>query len=1372
MTTAVYLKNALNPAAYAPVSVPPSTIQALAPRDWDTPFVAFVDGKPVLRADWEVVLDDDQAVAFVDVHAIPQGGGGGGSNPLQMILSLAVLTFAPQLGAFLGSEALGGAVLGLSGSTWTGILTFAGLALVNMLVPPPKLPSPQQASALASPSPTYSLQAQGNIARLEAAIPEHFGRHIAYPDFAAQPYQEFSGNEQFLFQLLCIGRGSYDIEEIRVEDTPISSFSDITYEVVPPGGALTLFPANVTTSTEVAGQDLMCAAGSYVQSGTTTVQITLTGHGLAIGNTVYLDYTSGTAVDGTFTVATTPTADTFTVTAAGSLTTSGAVTVSQWVGGFIANASGTEANYLSLDFVLPRGLYHAEMSGALTNMSVTVLAEYRTVDSVGAPTSSYTTLGTYTYTAATTTPPRFSERSAVTAGRYQVRVRRTDIEQTDTTYGHDIAWAGLRAYLKDTRAFGDVTLLAMRMRASNNLSAQASRKINVIATRRLPAWNGTSWTAEAPTRSIAWALAYICKQVGLTDAQIDLAALLALDATWASRQDYFDGRYDNFLGFWEAVSKTAAAGRAKPYMQGGVMRFKRDQAATIPVAMFSMRNIVRGSFSINYLMPTVDTADAVDVRYLDSSTWSPARVRANLPSSSALKPSKVELFGVVGRDQAYREGMYQAASNRYRRRIIKFRTEMEGFIPSFGDLIAVQHDMPAWGQHSEVERVVTSKNLLAYTNDMRNTAEVGSTRPWSQFVDADVEAVLASVRNPASELGCTKVRCLTATSAQRQVSQGLSGIADNATVTASVYAKAGEVAVVGIVGTTKGGTFPLAAFNVSTGVLVNSGGTGYISSAIQNVGSGWFRISMTFNIASGGTSPGVNYQINALAGGNYSGAVGDGAFLWGAQVEVGSSATEYFPSQETFVSRGSEASYFDDDWVLRYAATNQARYYQFEGKSRLYAEAAATNLLLRSDDFANAVWQAIWAKNLVSNTATAPDGTLTADTLSDVSTSQFEGLFYTLSVANDAVTRCFSLFVKKTIGGTSKTFGINIRYAGGTGFTRTLRLNTDTGSLFTSHAGGVKSRGDWWRIWIPITNNSSGNTTLNLELYPSTSNYGGGSADIVTAMGSATIWGAQLEVASYPSSYIRTTSAQVTRAADVYTSVSSAGRTLLTMSEAFTFATGNHYLGLRKRDGSVDGPYLVQAAGANRTVSLASAPTSAPYVGLLEERTHASFGWSETWRQPALVLSAKPVGLNIVEIEAVNEDSNVHTAEVGAVTPARTYSQLANYNNAPVIEGLMARSSPADPAVMLLSWKPSPWANTYLIEQSSDGVTWTRSGEVSTANFTANVLYGTSTIIRVAAVGIAKGPWVQINYNLFSDYAWTNDSSAAWTTDSTLAWTY
>tara|TARA_Y100000361_G_scaffold146951_1_gene157952 strand:+ start:378 stop:944 length:567 start_codon:yes stop_codon:yes gene_type:complete len=66
--------------------------------------------------------------------------------------------------------------------------------------------------------------------------------------------------------------------------------------------------------------------GTYSQSGT-TVTITISNHGLAIGDVVTIDYTSGSATDGDFAIATTADVNTFTVTAASSATNSGNVTV-------------------------------------------------------------------------------------------------------------------------------------------------------------------------------------------------------------------------------------------------------------------------------------------------------------------------------------------------------------------------------------------------------------------------------------------------------------------------------------------------------------------------------------------------------------------------------------------------------------------------------------------------------------------------------------------------------------------------------------------------------------------------------------------------------------------------------------------------------------------------------------------------------------------------------------------------------------------------------------------------------------------------------------------------------------------------------------
>ena len=66
--------------------------------------------------------------------------------------------------------------------------------------------------------------------------------------------------------------------------------------------------------------------GTYSQSGT-TVTISITSHGVAIGDILTIDYTSGSATDGTFAVASSADVNSFTVTAAASATNSGDVSI-------------------------------------------------------------------------------------------------------------------------------------------------------------------------------------------------------------------------------------------------------------------------------------------------------------------------------------------------------------------------------------------------------------------------------------------------------------------------------------------------------------------------------------------------------------------------------------------------------------------------------------------------------------------------------------------------------------------------------------------------------------------------------------------------------------------------------------------------------------------------------------------------------------------------------------------------------------------------------------------------------------------------------------------------------------------------------------
>ena len=86
---------------------------------------------------------------------------------------------------------------------------------------------------------------------------------------------------------------------------------------------LTAFETNASLLVATTTLDpALSTSGTYAQSGT-TITITKASHGYSAGKFVVVDFTSGSGVDGNYEIKTVPTADTFTLTAAASQTTSG-----------------------------------------------------------------------------------------------------------------------------------------------------------------------------------------------------------------------------------------------------------------------------------------------------------------------------------------------------------------------------------------------------------------------------------------------------------------------------------------------------------------------------------------------------------------------------------------------------------------------------------------------------------------------------------------------------------------------------------------------------------------------------------------------------------------------------------------------------------------------------------------------------------------------------------------------------------------------------------------------------------------------------------------------------------------------------------------
>ena len=231
-------------------------------------------------------------------------------------------------------------------------------------------------------------------------------------------------------------------------------------------------------------------------------------------------------------------------------------------------------------------------------------------------------------------------------------------------------------------------------------------------------------------------------------------------------------------------------------------------------------------------------------------------------------------------------------------------------------------------------------------------------------------------------------------------------------------------------------------------------------------------------------------------------------------------------------TRGSIGTYFGSDGLMRTAGVNEPRFDHdpITGQSLgLLIEESRQNLLTYSEDFSNAVWIKS-SSTIQQNLITAPDGNTTADKLVENSSTGNKEVTQGSITFTSGTSLTFSCFVK---AGERTLF----RFAGTTGFFASgtnAYFNLSNGTV-SSTTGGVTSASiipypnNWYRCVATMlpTSSGTGNVYITLVRSGTTSNYGGdGTSGIY-------IWGAQLELGSFPTSYIPTTASTVTRSADL-----------------------------------------------------------------------------------------------------------------------------------------------------------------------------------------------------------------------------------------------
>jgi predicted phage tail protein len=688
------------------------------------------------------VSPDDYIVAC----PIPQGGGGNKSI-FRIVALIAVSMVAPYAAAALngvGGLATGtvGALTGIGTAISAGV-SLAGSMLINALLPPAKPKAGAAGSTSLDSSPTYGIDGAKNTSAEGVVVPVAYGTFRMGGNIISN-YIVNEGNTQILYMLINAGEGPISgISEIELNDQPLSSFSD--YEVQyrlgehdqelinwfddtidPHSVNLTLTTSwtTYTTSGEVDKFriDVVAPGGLFTIDPAT---------GVTSAASVALEIEYRVAGSGG---AFTPVYDSQYVSSYTETVTWGELPVYDGEG----NLTGYTPYVPNLSEQLIGDEYYSELS----NGDVVVVG-------------SVTRTPVYSQAVILDGKSRSAIRRSITSPVleeeiYEIRIRRTTAQSVSEYLSDAVAITDVNEIVTDDVQLNNTALVALKIRLNDQLNGLP--KVTFLNHGRIIRYFDVvdnTWKAGA-SNNPAWVTLDILTHPryggGLAWSRFDTAKFTDMAVYNHEQGLAFNGIFDTSLNIWDAAQTVMRCGHSQ-LVNVGTRYTVAIEKEDDPVMMFSVANIIQGSFKEDWL-GVQDRANEIEVNFFDKEDkyrQKPLRIvdEAAISAGSVARSASVTLFGVTNAERAYKDGLMLLNMNRYILQTVSFSAPLEAIACTVGDLIYVQHDMPQWGYAGRLlagssttaillDRDVTMESgknyrlLLLYNNVMRASGAVSA----------------------------------------------------------------------------------------------------------------------------------------------------------------------------------------------------------------------------------------------------------------------------------------------------------------------------------------------------------------------------------------------------------------------------------------------------------------------------------------------------------------------------------------------------------------------------------------------------------------------------------------------------------------------